>query len=196
MSMDARIGQRIGDYKLVRLLGTGSFGKVYYAERAKTEQPAAVKLFHAELTPEKLKDFLNEAQTVFLVHPNIVKFFGFNVTNDKIPYIIMEYAPQGSLRQRHLYGKPLSLNTVIAYVKPIVAGLQYAHDQGRVHRDIKPENILVSADGEIWVGDFGISVVAHSTSSQGTADSRGTAPYMAPEHWRGKATNASDQYSL
>src|SRR5579872_7528689 len=116
-----------GSYRVVRFLGKGAFGKVYYAEHVSKGTSAAVKVF--ELPPDKLKDFLIEARTVLLTHPNIVKLIDFNITKDDIPFIIMAYAPHGSLRQQHHYGISLPLSTIINYVKSIAAGLQYAHDE-------------------------------------------------------------------
>lgn len=93
----------------------------------------------------------------------------------------MDYAPNGSLRQRHRIGEQVALATVLMYVQQVGDGLQYAHDQKRIHRDIKPDNMLIGRRGEILLSDFGIATIAHSTTSQSAQAAIGTIPYMAPE---------------
>lgn len=194
--MTDRVGQRFGDYRLTRFLGEGTFGDVYFGEQVYEKSSAAVKVFKARLTPDKFKDFINEVRTVLLRHPNIVQILDFGIGEDDIPFLVMEYAPNGTLLQRHPRGTRLPLPTVITYVKQIAAALQYAHDQRRIHRDVKPENILFGRSNELLLSDFGIAAVAHSTYSQRTEEAIGTAVYMAPEQWQGKPVPATDQYAL
>jgi serine/threonine protein kinase len=194
--MADRTGQRFGDYQLIRFLGEGTFGDVYFGEHVYQKTPAAVKAFKTKLTPNKMKDFINEVRTVLLRHPNIVQIIDFGIGEDDIPFLVMEYAPNGTLLQRHPRGTALPLATIVTYVKQIAAALQYAHDQRRIHRDVKPENMLFGPNNEIWLSDFGIAAVAHNTHSQRTEDSIGTALYMAPEQFQGKPRPASDQYAL
>jgi len=194
--MADRVGQRFGDYRLIRFLGEGTFGDVYLGEHVYQKTPAAVKVFKTKLTPDKFKDFINEVRTVLLRHPNIVPIIDFGVGENDIAYLVMEYAPNGTLLQRHPRRTSLPLATIVTYVKQIAAALQYAHDQRRIHRDVKPENMLFGANNEILLSDFGIAVVAHNPDSQRTEDSIGTARYMAPEQWRGKPVTATDQYAL
>ncbi len=194
--MANRVGQRFGDYRLIRFLGEGTFGDVYFGEQVYEKTPVAVKVFKAKLTPDKLKDFINEVRTVLLRHPNIVQVLDFGIGEDDIPFLVMEYAPNGTLLQRHPRGTRLPLATIVTYVKQIAAALQYSHDRRRIHRDVKPENMLFGANNEILLSDFGIAVVAHSTYSQRTEEAIGTARYMAPEQWIGKTVPATDQYAL
>jgi len=112
------------------------------------------------------------------------------------PFLVMDYAPKGTLRQAHLRGSALPLPQVVTYVKQIAAALQYAHDAKLIHRDVKPENMLLGSHGEVLLSDFGIAVAAHHTSSLKTLDHAGTPPYMAPELIQGKPRPASDQYAL
>jgi len=194
--MVGRVGQRFGDYRLIRFLGAGTFGDVYLGEQVYDKTPTAVKVFKAKLTPDKFKDFLNEVRTVLLRHPNIVQVLDFGMGEDDVPFLVMEFAPNGTLLQHHPRGTHLPLPTVVSYVKQIAAALQYAHDQRRIHRDVKPENILFGAKNELLLSDFGIAAVAHSSHSQRTEEAIGTALYMAPEQWQGKPLPATDQYAL
>jgi eukaryotic-like serine/threonine-protein kinase len=114
----------------------------------------------------------------------------------RTPFLVMDYAPKGTLRQLHPKGQLLPLSTVVSYVKQIADALQYAHDEKYIHRDIKPENMLVGRRGEILLSDFGIALVAQSSRYQSTQDMTGTIAYMAPEQIQGKPRPASDQYSL
>src|SRR5581483_7524760 len=82
------------------------------------------------------------------------------------------------------------------YVKQVADALQYAHDEKLIHRDIKPENMLLARNNAVLLSDFGIATVAHRTSTQNTSVIAGTAVYMSPELFRGKAYPASDQYAL
>src|SRR6266446_2690548 len=196
--MTERVGQQFGQYRLSRFLGQGSFGEVYLGEHIYHNNTlAAVKVLQARLTAEDLKEFITEANTMFrLQHPHIVRLLDFGIGPANTPFLTMAYAPKGTLRQRHPKGKRLPLGSIIAYVRPIAAALQYAHDERLIHRDVKPENILLGPNDEVWLSDFGIVAVAHSTRSVDTEKPGGTVPYMAPEQLRGRPRPASDQYAL
>ncbi|HEY7357608.1 MAG TPA: protein kinase, partial [Ktedonobacterales bacterium] len=111
-------------------------------------------------------------------------------------YLVMDYAPNGTLRTRYPAGEPLPLATILPYVRQVADALQYAHEHRVVHRDIKPENMLIDARGQIVLSDFGIATAAHSSRSQSVEDVVGTVSYMAPEQLMGKPRPASDQYAL
>jgi len=191
-----RTGQQFGNYQLMRLLGEGGFAEVYLGEHVFLKTQAAIKILRTQLTRDEQEGFLQEARTIaHLTHPHIIRVFDFGMQGD-LPYLVMDYAPNGSLRDRHPRGTSLAIETVLAYVKQVASALQYAHDQKVVHRDVKPENMLVSRNNDVLLGDFGISVMAQSTHSQRTHDVVGSAPYMAPEQLQGKPRPASDQYAL
>jgi len=194
---DERVGQLFGNYRVVQLLGKGGFAKVYLGEHLHLEKHlAAIKVLRPEL-PYKFKvDFLNEAQcSLELRHPHIVRFIDFGV-KEGIPFLIMEYLVNGTMRTRHPKGSCIPIETVVSYAKQIANALQYLHEQKLVHRDVKPENILLGARGELLLSDFGIMVEAHSTGSLVEQGFAGTVAYMAPEQIQKLPRSASDQYAL
>jgi serine/threonine protein kinase len=194
--MDNLVGQQLGNYRLLRLLGRGGFADVYLGEQIYLGSPAAIKVLAAPLAPEAGSDFLDEARTlVRLTHPHIVRLLDYGV-QERTPFLVMEYAPGGSLRKLHPRGERLPLATVVAYVQQVAGALQYAHNTRLIHRDVKPDNLLLGQQGEILLSDFGIALLAHSSRSQQTEQIVGTVSYMAPEQIQGHPCQASDQYAL
>jgi eukaryotic-like serine/threonine-protein kinase len=195
-SVSNRAGQRLGNYQLMRLLGEGGFAEVYLGEHIHLGSQAAIKVLHSRLTSDERERFRQEARTlVRLVHPHIVRVLDFGI-EDKTPFLVMDYAANGTLRERHPKGTRLPLATIITYVKQVADALQYAHDQKIIHRDIKPENILVGRQHEILLSDFGIATVSLSSRYQNDQDMAGTVAYMAPEQIQAHPRPASDQYAL
>ncbi|GCE14453.1 serine/threonine-protein kinase [Tengunoibacter tsumagoiensis] len=193
-----RIGQQVGSYQLVRLIGQGGFADVYLGQHQYLDRQAAIKLLQAKLTQQDHQTFLKEARTIAdLTHPHIVHVIDFGVTtNENVPFLVMDYAPNGTIRQRYPQGARLPLNEVVSYVKQVADALQYAHNKGIIHRDVKPENMLLGPKGEILLSDFGIAVVSQSSRYQSGQEVGGTIAYMAPEQLQGKPRPASDQYAL
>jgi serine/threonine protein kinase len=190
------LGRQFGNYRLVKLLGEGGFAEVYLGEQVYLDTQVAVKVLTAQLTSDEIERFHAEAQTSMkLHHPHIVQTLDFGMENG-LPFLVMRYASNGSLRQRHPEGTRIPLSTVVSYVRQIAAALQYIHDQKLIYRDLKPENMLIGDNNEIWLSDFGIMAVAHSTHSMVLLDKVGTIFYMAPEQIQGKPRLASDQYAL
>ncbi len=194
--MSDRVGQLLGNYRLIRLLDEGGFAEVYLGEHVYLNTQAAIKVLHARLTSEASASFLAEARHLsHLVHPHIIRVLDFGM-KEATPFLVMDYAPHGSLRQRHPKGLPVPLPTVVPYVRHVAAALQYAHDQKLIHRDVKPENMLLGPNVEILLSDFGIALLTHSSGSVHVPEMVGTMAYMAPEQVRGKPSPASDQYAL
>src|SRR5882724_6040878 len=195
--MADRVGQLLGNYQLTKLLGRGGFAEVYLGKQIYLKTSGAIKLLHTKGASQKeLDDFFKEAQAIAkLSHPNIVRVLEFGM-EEKTPFLVMDYAPHGTLRQRHPRKTQVPLETVLAYVKQVAAALQYAHDADIIHRDVKPDNMLLARDGSIWLSDFGIALTAHSSTAISTQDAIGTIAYMAPEQFQGKPRRASDQYAL
>jgi eukaryotic-like serine/threonine-protein kinase len=194
--MSDREGQQFGNYKLIRFLGDGSFADVYLGEHIYLKTLIAVKVLRMQLQKGDIDSFFIEAHTIAsLEHPHIVKVLDCGVDYN-VPYLVMNYAPNGTLRQRHPNHTVLSPTVVLSYVKQVASALQYAHDRNLIHRDIKPHNMLLGPKDELWLSDFGLVLIAQSTMSQITQNTAGTPGYMAPEQYSGKPRQASDQYSL
>ncbi len=193
--MADRVGQQFGNYRLMRLLGRGGFAEVYLGEHIYLNTQAAVKVLHAQLAKDQTEQFRTEARTIaHLEHPHIVHVLEFGIEN-ATPYLVMTYAPNGTVRQHYPKGVPVPLNVIVQYADQVADALQYSHDQKVIHRDIKPENILLGRRGEVLLSDFGIATIAQS-SQQSMQKVVGTVAYMAPEQLQGKPRPASDQYSL
>jgi serine/threonine protein kinase len=195
--MSGRLEQQLGNYVLIRQLGTGGFASVYLGQHVRIpSMQAAIKILHLGDVNEQ--QFQQEAETTArLVHPHIVRLLDFDVQQGT-PFLVLEYAPGGSLRTRYPKGSQVPIDTVIGYLGEIVPALQHAHEQHILHRDIKPDNILIGRQGELLLSDFGIAVLSQTgkTSIQGPTGSGGTPYYMAPEQFRGRPSKASDQYAL
>lgn len=194
--MTDRLGQQLGNYRLIRLLGEGGFAEVYLGEHIYLKTQAAIKVLQMRLTSEDREGFLAEARTIAgLKHPHIIRVLDFGI-EEGTPFLVMDYAPHGTLRKQHPKGTRLPLPTIMDYVKQIAPALQYAHERKLVHRDVKPENLLLGEDNEVLLSDFGIALVTRSSRYQSTQEVVGTAAYMAPEQLQGKPRPASDQYAL
>jgi serine/threonine protein kinase len=190
------IGQQLGNYRLIRLLARGGFAEVYLGEHVHLNRYAAIKVVKTPLSSDKLEQFRQEARIVAnLRHPHIISIFDFDVEDDT-PFLVMEYASNGTLRKRHPKGTILPPAAVLSYLKPVAEALQYAHDQHLIHRDVKPENMLIGQDDEILLSDFGIAVILYSADWQTAREIVGTISYIAPEQLGGEPCQASDQYSL
>ncbi len=195
-----REGQQLGNYRLLRLLGQGGFAAVYLGEHIHLNSHAAVKLLHMRLPNEDAQQFVREAQTLaHLSHPHIVRILDFAI-QDGTPFLVMEYAPGGTLRSLHPKATRVPLETVVSYVTQVASALQYAHDQRLIHRDVKPENMLLGSRSEVLLSDFGLAMLApHSSAGSTEAMERplaGTSPYLAPEQLHGRPRPSSDQYAL
>src|SRR5947208_1724976 len=179
--MADRIGQQLGNYRLLRLLGQGGFADVYLAEHLYLGTQAAIKVLQTRLMSDDVEYFRIEARTIAnLEHPHIVRILDFGVESN-IPYLVMSYAPNGTLRQRHPRGSRLPIVAILPYVKQVAEALEYAHQHKLIHRDVKPENMLLGRQNEVLLSDFGIALIAQSSRYQATQEAAGTINYMAPE---------------
>jgi len=194
--MTDRVGQQFGNYRLVSLLGQGSYAEVYLGQHVRLELQAAIKVLHTYLTGSEAEHFYQEAQTIAkLTHPSIVRVFDYDV-QEGVPFLVMDYAPNGSLRRRYPKGNVVPFPQIVSSVKQVADALQYAHEQKFIHRDVKPENMLVGRQQEVLLSDFGLAALVHSTGSLSAQEAVGTLPYMAPEQIEGHPRASSDQYAL
>jgi serine/threonine protein kinase len=196
--MNNRVGQQIGNYRLVYQLGQGGFADTYLGEQVHLKTYAAIKILQTQLSQEDQQRFLEEARVIaHLTHPNIVRVLDFGIdAPSNTPYLVMEYAPNGTLRSRYPRGIALPVTMILPHTRQIAAALSYAHSQKVIHRDVKPENMLISANNEALLSDFGIAIIAQNTRTVNAQDVAGTVTYMAPEQIEGKPRPASDQYAL
>ncbi len=191
-----RVEQRLGNYCLIQLLGKGTFADVYLGEHLYLSTPVAIKVMHSQLDSPTLADFLSEARHIsHLVHPHIIRVFDFGLESE-VPFLVMDYAPNGNLRQKHPPGSAVPLPTIVTYIMALASGLQYAHDQHLIHRDLKPENVLLGPKHEVLLSDFGLALLTSDREALQVKERFGTLSYMAPELIRGQPVPASDQYAL
>lgn len=192
--------QIIGNYRLLELLGGGTFGQVYRAaHRFLTTREVAIKIMQkaALVDEQEQKQFLAEATFLEkLQHPGILPILDAGIA-EGVPYLVIEYAAGGSLRQRMRRYAPHAFPPIEALqiLNQIAQALQYAHEQQIIHRDLKPENILFTARGDVLLADFGLATMLSSLSIE-QAKISGTPLYMAPEQFKGQVCKESDQYAL
>lgn len=186
--------QQVGKYALRRKLGRGGFADVYLGEHPYLRTQVAIKIMRS-FDEADVETFLTEARFVAqLRHPHIIRVLDFDLEGET-PFLVMDYAPNGTVRQRYPEGTRLEPHVILAYVEQVADALQYIHSQHLIHRDVKPENLLLGANGEVLLSDFGITIAARRMVVR-TRTIVGTVAYMAPEQIRGRPCMASDQYAL
>jgi serine/threonine-protein kinase len=202
------IGTVLNDtYRIVRPLAEGGCGEVYVAAHTRLPGEFAVKVLHSSLARDRdqLARFRQEAEiTSTLRHPHIVQVFDFNVTDDGVPYLVMELLEGASLVELASSSTPLDPRRVVHIIEQIADALHAAHERGVVHRDLKPDNVmLLSTNGAqdfVKVLDFGISQASwRKRLTQDDGRISGTPQYMAPEQacgLREQIDHRSDQFSL
>jgi serine/threonine protein kinase len=180
--------QEYGEYVIESFLGKGSIGKVWLARHRRFGRRVALKTVHLEQKfeddtdrDEFYKRLQREAELCgAMQHPNIVTLYDVGYDDDLVSYLATEYVDGESLLARLRRTRPLPLNEALSVAADLLRGLAYAHSKGIIHRDIKPANILLTADGQAKIADFGVARPLHS-SLTATRSLVGTPNYMSPE---------------
>jgi len=202
---NARVGETVGSYKLIRLIETGGMGAVYLAERSAEDfvHRVAVKILHSEVASASSRERFDREREILagLTHPNIAALFEGGQTSDNLPFYTMEFVSGVPITE---YCRTHSLRTAerLKLLLKVASALAYAHQSLIVHRDIKPSNVLVTTNGEVKLLDFGIAkLIDRVSSSQPALTLTGLGPmtpdYAAPEQFRSNiVTVATDVYQF
>ncbi|KAJ9167476.1 hypothetical protein P3X46_022127 [Hevea brasiliensis] len=170
-------------YEIGRLLGQGTFAKVYYARSIRTYQSVAIKVIDKEkILRVALVDQIKREISVMRIvrHPNIVQLYEVMATKSKI-YFVMEYCKGGELFNKVAKGK-LKEDVACKYFQQLINAVDFCHSRGVYHRDIKPENLLLDENENLKISDFGLSALAESKHQDGLLHTTcGTPAYVAPE---------------
>jgi eukaryotic-like serine/threonine-protein kinase len=191
------VGQYFENQRVVRLLGRSTLAEVYLTEGSFPGSQRVLKVLRVELSETEREYFILAARAITgLVHPHIIRVaeIGIVQQENRFPFLFMEYAPNGTLRQRHPIGSQLQLTTVLSYVRHIAEALHYAHLQELTHGDIRPENILLGSNNQVLVSDFSFALISSISSIKKIETS--TTAYLAPEQIIGQPCPLSDEYAL
>ena len=198
MTAEFAIGQHIGDYEILSILGVGGMGKVYKVRNVISDRVEAMKILLPDLSSnQSLADrFLREIRLLAaLNHPNIAAL-RTALTHENQLVMVMEFVEGETLANR-LARAPLSTAEAVNYADQVLSALSYAHKQSVIHRDIKPANMMLTPEGMVKLMDFGIARSSTDGSLTSTGTTLGSLNYMPPEQVRGEAADArSDIYSF
>lgn len=198
------IDQTIGSYKITELIDHGGMGSVYRAKRIgkNFDQEVAIKVIRRGMdTPENFARFNREKQILAnLNHPNIAELYDGGITEDGLPYLVMEYV-EGRPVDTYCDDHHLSIDERMDLFKQICQGIQHAHKNLVIHRDLKPSNIFVTEERHIKILDFGISKILESNDPSIYETSEQLYPvspgYAAPEQLlKEPVTTEVDTYGL
>jgi predicted Ser/Thr protein kinase len=201
-----RLPERIGPYRIVRLLGEGGMGVVYEAEQESPRRPVALKVLRAAAVPDDRRATLLRREAAALArlrHPGIAAVHEAGVTASGEPFLVMELV-RGRPLDRHFAETDAPRDERLRILREVAEAVEHAHREGIVHRDLKPANVLVEPGGRPRLLDFGLARIAAADPSLVTRQSSagglvGTLPYMSPEQVRGltdRVDARSDVYSL
>lgn len=195
-------------YQIVGKLGEGGMGSVFLGRNQLIDRPVAIKVFTADSVRGEtmMRRFQQEGRAASkLSHPNLAQLYEFGVSEEGLPYMIMEYVEGENLSEYIEKHGVLSVEQSIAVARQMCDGLEHAHERGVIHRDIKPTNIMIVRSGDTITAklvDFGIAKVLE-TDEKGAqqltreGDVFGSPLYMSPEQASGKVIDKrSDIYSL
>lgn len=189
----------IKQYEILEKIGEGGFGVVYRGHDPMLDRDVAIKVLKAEVStsPDFVERFRREARLgASLRHPNIARIIEVG-KHEGYYYLVMDFYSGGPLSNLLKEGKQLPLAKVLNLLKPIAKALDHAHSKQIIHRDVKPSNILLDAEGQPILTDFGLVKSLTEESSTTTGIAIGTVKYMAPEQIQGKKPSSTyDNYAL
>lgn len=191
-------GWRIGPFEVEEQIGRGGMGVVYRARCVHSRQVVALKLLPDDVLPITWKRFEREINVIkTLKHPNVVYCYGGRC-DDQRRYFAMEYVENGSLKELLARRGLLNWDEVVEFGLQICSALEYVHARGIVHRDLKPENLLLTADGQLKLSDFGVVLISDGRQLTREGSTCGSYGYMAPEQISGTddLTGRADLYAL
>jgi len=196
--MALEVGQRVGDYEVLALLGTGGMGRVYSVRNIISNRVEAMKILLPDFAsePELAARFMAEIRTLAgLEHPNIAQLrTAFQYQNQLV--MIMEFV-EGATLEKAAGQSKMPLEQVLEYSTQVLSALSYAHSKGVTHRDIKPANIMITSHGLVKLMDFGIAKSTNDLQLTRPGTTMGSVYYMSPEQVRGGNADArSDIYSF
>jgi len=198
MTAEFNIGQKVGDYEVLSILGLGGMGKVYKVRNVISDRVEAMKVLLPDLTShQSLADrFLREIRLLAsLNHPNIASL-RTAMTYENQLVMVMEFVEGETLANR-IARAPISTAEAVNYADQILEALSYAHAHNIIHRDIKPANMMLTPQGVVKLMDFGIARSGTDGSLTSTGTTLGSLNYMPPEQVRGESADArSDIYSF
>ncbi|KDP41975.1 hypothetical protein JCGZ_26993 [Jatropha curcas] len=175
-------------YEMGRLLGQGTFAKVYKGRNLATNESVAIKVVHKDQVNKQglMEQIRREISVMHLVkHPNIVQLKEVMATKSKV-FFVMEYVRGGELFAKVAKGK-LKEDVARKYFQQLISAIDYCHSRGVSHRDLKPENLLLDENGNLKVSDFGLSALPEQNRNDGLLHTQcGTPAYVAPEVLRKK----------
>ena len=200
------VGKQIDQYEINDLIGHGGMGSVYLAERTSGtyHQTVALKVMRRGMdTPANIARFKREQHILAkLNHPNIARLIDGGITDENLPYLVMEYV-DGIPLYEYCNTHQLSINDRLELFQSVCHAVQHAHSNTVIHRDLKPSNILITKDGTVKVLDFGIAKLLEPENPETTFFETRTGArmltfvYAAPEQIEGETvTTATDSYTL
>ncbi|XXG52707.1 hypothetical protein AAC387_Pa03g0962 [Persea americana] len=180
----SKVKRRVGKYEVGRTIGEGTFAKVKFARNSETGDPVALKILDKEkvLKHKMVEQIKREIAIMKLIkHPNVVRLYEVMGSRTKI-FIVLEFVTGGELFDKIVNHGQMREDEARRYLQQLINAVDYCHSRGVYHRDLKPENLLLDANGNLKVSDFGLSALSQQVGDDGLLHTTcGTPNYVAPE---------------